>query len=246
MLFKHIGFYVIKIRYALISISIVLLAVLLMMFFYLTALIDTRTVSAMAESIQTKVIVIDPGHGGYDPGAIGALGTREKDITLQVSERLARRLSRDGALVVLIRKGDEDFVTPGPGTSKKRDLDARLEIIEQKNPEIVISIHVNSFGSQWSGAQTFFQPNSEQGAELARLIQDELKAATNTNREAITINTSYLLNNINVPGCIVELGFLSNPQEEKRLIDPAYQERLAEAIYRGILRYMAGRKFHAE
>ena len=126
MPFKHIGFYVVKIRYALISISIVLLAVVIMMYFYLTALIDTRTVSAMAEAVQTKVIVIDPGHGGYDPGAIGSLGTREKDVTLQVSERLARKLSRDGALVVLIRDEDQDFVTPGPGTMKKRDLDARL------------------------------------------------------------------------------------------------------------------------
>jgi len=241
MPFKHIGFYVIKIRYAFIGVSIVLLAVLAMTYFYLITLIDTRTISAMAESVQTRVIIVDSGHGGYDVGAVGILGTREKDITLQVAERLARRLSRDGALVVLTREEDKDFVTPGPGTNKKRDLDARLEIIERKNPEIVVSIHVNSFGSQWSGAQTFFRPGSEQSAELARLIQAELKAATNTNREAITIDTSYLLNNINVPGCIVELGFLSNPQEEKRLIDPAYQEQLAEAIYRGILRYMASR-----
>ena len=101
---------------------------------------------------------------------------------------------------------------------------------------------MNSFGSQWSGAQTFFHPNSEKGTELARVIQEELKVATNTNREALSINTSYLLDNINmlnVPACIVELGFLSNPQEEKRLIDPVHQDRLAEAIYRGILRYLA-------
>jgi len=239
MSFKHIGFYVIKIRYALVGISIVLLAALIMTYFYFITLIDTRTMSVIAESVQTRVILLDIGHGGYDPGSIGTLGTREKDITLQVAERLARRLSRDGALVVLTREEDKDFVTPGPGTSKKRDLDARLEIIERKSPEIVVSIHANSFGSQWSGAQTFFRPNSEQSAELARLIQDELKAATNTSREAITIDTSYLLNNLNIPGCIVELGFLSNLQEEKRLIDPVYQERLAEAIYRGILRYMA-------
>ena len=240
MPFKHTGFYVIKISYTLMSIAIVLLAVLLLVYFYLTALIETRTISAMTWAVQTKVIVIDPGHGGYDPGARGNLGTNEKDITLQVSERLAKKLSKDGALVVLIRDEDQDFLTPGPGTMKKRDLDARLEIIKQKKPEIVVSIHVNSYGSKWSGAQTFFNPNSDKGAVLARSIQAELKAATHTKREAIPINTSYLLDNIDMPGCIVEVGFLSNPKEEKKLIDPTYQDKLAEAIYRGILKYMVG------
>jgi len=98
---------------------------------------------------------------------------------------------------------------------------------------------VNSFGSEWSGAQTFYNPKSEANEILARYIQEELKATTNTKREILTINSSYLLDQLDLPACIIEVGFLSNPQEEKKLIDPTYQDKLAEAIYKGILKFMA-------
>lgn len=239
MLFRPTGFYVFKIKYTLISIAIILLAVLLLTYIYLTALIETRTIDAMTWAIETKVIAIDPGHGGYDPGAKGPLGTDEKVITLQIAERVAKKLSMEGALVVLLRDEDEDFATPGPGTKKKRDLDNRIKEVEQKNASIVVSIHVNSFGSEWSGAQTFYNAKSEANENLARYIQEELKAATHTKRDVLPMNSSYLLEHLNPPACIVEVGFLSNPQEEKKLIDPTYQDKIAQAIYRGILKFMA-------
>lgn len=238
-MFKYTGFHVIKIRYTLLSILVVLFAVLLLAYFYLTSLIETRTINAMTWALETKVIAIDPGHGGYDPGARGPSGSQEKDINLQISEKLAKKLSNDGALVLLLRDEDKDFLTEGPGTKKQRDLDNRLKIIKEHNAEILVSIHVNSFGTNWSGAQTFYNPKNPKNEILAKFIQDELVKDTPTNRKILTNTTSYLLENLDIPACIVEVGFLSNPKEEKRLLDPTYQDTLANAIYKGILKYLA-------
>lgn len=241
-MFNRTGFYVFKIRYTLLSLIVIILAVILLSYFYLTSVIETRTINAMTWALETKVIAIDPGHGGYDPGAKGPSGTEEKKITLQVSEKLAKKLSNEGALVLLLRDEDEDFVTPGSGTMKKRDLDNRIKLVKEKNAALLVSIHVNSFGSKWSGAQTFYHPKSEENKTLANFIQTELKTATKTKRDILPINDSYLLANIDIPSCIVEVGFLSNPQEEQKLIDPIYQDALADALYKGILKYLASQE----
>ncbi|MEW6622281.1 MAG: N-acetylmuramoyl-L-alanine amidase [Bacillota bacterium] len=236
---RYTGFYIFRIRYALISLLVVLTAVLLLGYFYLTALVEARTIQAMAWAVEKRVIAIDAGHGGYDPGAKGPSGTEEKDITLQVSRRLAKKLSMEGALVVLLRDTDEDFVEPGPGTKKKRDLDYRLKTANDNGAQLLVSIHVNSYGSKWSGAQTFYNPENKENALLAEAIQAELRKTSNSKRAILPITTSYLLNNLDIPACIVELGFISNPKEEKKLMDPTYQQALAEAIYKGILKYLA-------
>ena len=236
---NHKGVYVFRLRYALISGAVVLAVAALIAYLYLTAVIETRTLETMAEAVEKRIIAIDPGHGGYDPGAIGPAGTREKELTLAVSEKLAKLLSKNGALVVLLRDDDRDFITEGPGTKKKRDLDSRVKLAEEKGAEILVSIHVNSYGTKWSGAQTFFSPENQRSVILAEEIQKELKKTTGTTRESLPTSTCYLLESLEMPSCIVELGFLSNPKEEKKLLDPAYQEKLAEAIYKGIIRYFA-------
>lgn len=206
--------------------------------------INQEAVATMSWALANKVVVIDPGHGGYDPGKIGVGGTKEKDLNLAIGKKLARIMGNAGALVVMTREEDKDLVTPGEGSKKKRDLDNRLAIVKDANAEIYIGIQANSFGTRWTGAQTFYNEKNEEGRKLAISIQNELKRQLrNTNRNAnkISDEDSYLLRNLlHIPAVFVEVGFISNAQEEKLLKDPAYQEKLAFAIYSGVVKYLAG------
>lgn len=201
-----------------------------------------EAVSAMSWALANKVVVIDPGHGGYDPGKIGVGGTKEKDLNLDIGRKLARVMGNAGALVVLTRDTDKDLVTPGEGTMKKRDLDNRLAIVKDVKADLYIGIQANSYGSRWTGAQTFYNIENEEGELLAVTIQNEIKRQLkNTNRKALKIsdNDSYMLRNMqDIPAVIVEVGFISNRSEEILLNDPEYQQRMALAIYSGVVKYL--------
>ncbi|MCR4419494.1 MAG: N-acetylmuramoyl-L-alanine amidase [Clostridia bacterium] len=189
-------------------------------------------------------VVVDPGHGGVDPGAVGPAGTREKDVTLAISLRLRDLLAQAGAAVVMTRETDVDLGSPGKslGARKREDLDRRIAIAREHEAEIYLGIQANAFGTRWRGAQTFYHPSSEEGRLLAEAIQAELiRILGNTNRRAKSLEL-YLLRNLTVPAAvIVEVGFLSNPEEERLLNDPYYQQKVALAVYSGVIRYLAGR-----
>lgn len=202
---------------------------------------NQQAVATMSWALANKVVVIDPGHGGYDPGKIGVGGTIEKDLNLAIGKKLARIMSNAGALVVMTREEDVDLVTPGEGSKKKRDLDNRLAIVRDVEAEIYIGIQANSFGTRWTGAQTFYNEKNPEGKKLAISIQNEIKRQLrNTNRNAnrISDEASYILRNLlHIPATFVEVGFISNPREEKLLNDPVYQEKMAFAIYSGVVKY---------
>lgn len=186
-----------------------------------------------------KVIAIDPGHGGYDPGAKGAGGTLEKDLNLAIAHELKDILLQTGAVVVMTRETDKDLLSPGDGTKKFRDLSGRLRIIQEGNAELVISIHLNSSGSRWRGGQVFYHPENPQNKILAASIQEELRTQLqNTNREPMALASAYLLRQLRVPAVIVEAGFITNPEEEKLLNNKEYQTRLAYAIAAGIYKFI--------
>lgn len=197
--------------------------------------------------LSGKVIAIDAGHGGPDGGAVSRGGLIEKDINLAVSLYLRDYLQQAGAVVVMTREGDYDLADPNTkGYSKRKteDLKQRARLIEDKKADLFISIHMNSMPSnRWSGAQVFYYPKQEENERLARFVQEEIRnTLANTDRTAKTVNTLYLLQTLKMPSILIEVGFLSNPQESALLGDDVYQRKVATSIYRGILRFESGEK----
>jgi N-acetylmuramoyl-L-alanine amidase len=196
--------------------------------------------------LSGKVILIDPGHGGPDGGA-GDEDALEKDIALKASLKLKDYLEGQGALVLMTREEDIDLAAKsirGYSKRKTEDLKKRLEIINKSEADFFISVHLNSIPSpRWSGAQTFYAPHHKENARAAKFIQDEFKKnLQNTTREAKPINNVYIVKHAKKPGVLVEVGFLSNPTEKANLKKDSYQDKLAESIYLGLLRYFTDEK----
>lgn len=201
-----------------------------------TGYLEARQVSALSWALVGKIVVVDPGHGGRDPGAVGKSGVKEKEITLQVAKKLALLLEQGGAAVLLTREDDSELAA-----SKREDLDRRADIANENGADIFVSIHVNSFrsGPREHGAQTFSQPGSQESRLLSSCIQDELiRILGNTDRKPKEVDY-YINKATRMPSVVVEIGFITNEREEKLMQDPAYQQKVAYAIYAGIVKYFA-------
>ena len=186
-------------------------------------------------------IVVDPGHGGNDPGKVGVTGALEKDINLQIAVKLSDYLKEKGMETVLTRETDISLAEEGASSTQVSDLKKRVEIIEEEAPEMTVSIHQNSYtDSSVSGAQVFYYGQSQEGKQLAEAIQENLAGTLDPSnkREAKANESYYILKRTSVPTVIVECGFLSNPEEESLLQDEEYQDKLVEAIYKGIEAYL--------
>ncbi|RWR13964.1 N-acetylmuramoyl-L-alanine amidase CwlD [Siminovitchia fortis] len=193
-----------------------------------------------------KIIYLDPGHGGPDGGA-GDSEALEKDIALEVAMKLRDYLQSQGALVLMTREADKDLADPeikGLSRRKTADLKKRLELVNESEADLFISIHLNSIPSpRWRGAQTFYSPHLAENKRAAKLIQEELVVSLeNTDRKAKIIENIYLIKHSKKPGALVEIGFLSNPGERASLMEEDYQEKVAAAIYRGVMRYFTKEK----
>lgn len=185
--------------------------------------------------VDKKCIVIDAGHGGFDPGKVAADGINEKNINLAIASKLSTFLEEGGAVIRNTRVEDSSL-----SDSKRQDLKSRAEIANNSKADIFISIHQNSFPkSNVKGAQVFYYKGSEEGKRLASFIQNRLKEVVDINngRIAKANDSYYVLKQIKIPSVIVECGFLSNSVEHNKLISSEYQEKLAWAIYMGILDY---------
>ncbi|WP_121641239.1 N-acetylmuramoyl-L-alanine amidase CwlD [Virgibacillus sp. Bac330] len=198
--------------------------------------------SSFSLPLSGKTIVIDPGHGGPDGGAVGKDDTQEKDISLEVSKKLQKYLQQVGAIVYLTRETDRDLASENvKGLSKRKseDIRNRLSFINEQEADLFISLHLNALPStKWRGAQTFYNPQKVENKHLAEMIQAEfIRNLENTNRAALAINNVYLLKYAETPGALVEIGFLSNVEERELLKDTDYQQKVAASIYKGILRY---------
>lgn len=196
--------------------------------------------------LSGRIILLDAGHGGPDGGA-GDESALEKEIALNVTLKVRDFLQQHGALVIMTRETDKDLAhktTKGYSRRKVEDLKKRLKMINHSEAEFYVSIHLNAIpSSQWSGAQTFYAPQYTENRKAARFIQDELRRnLENTSRRAKPINHVYILKYAEKPGVLVEIGFLSNPQERANLRNKSYQEKVAASIYQGILRYYSGEK----
>ncbi|MGF7049806.1 N-acetylmuramoyl-L-alanine amidase [Paenibacillus sp. DS2015] len=207
----------------------------------------TKTMNYWSLPLSGKIIALDAGHGGPDGGAVSRQGVIEKDINLAIALYLRDYLQQAGAVVVMTREGDYDLADPSTrGYSKRKteDLKQRVKLIEDKKADLFISIHMNSIPSnRWSGAQVFYYPNHADNLALADLIQEEMRRnLENTDRIAKTVKTVYILQALKIPSALVEVGFLSHPEESMLLKDVEYQRKVAAAIYKGILRYGSGEK----
>lgn len=184
-------------------------------------------------------IIIDPGHGGEDPGKVGINNALEKDINLQIALLVYKELTEKEYTVIMTRDSDEGM-NPEEEFSKVADLESRVALINEVNPDLTISIHQNSYTSESiNGAQVFYYTHSEEGEKLAQSIQDSLLVVDEDNTREIKENdTYYLLNRTTVPIVIVECGFLSNAEEAAKLITEQYQQELSSAIVVGIEKYL--------
>jgi N-acetylmuramoyl-L-alanine amidase len=195
---------------------------------------------SLTDRISGRLIVIDPGHGGHDPGAVAADGSLEKDIVLNIAKHLERYLNQAAVHTILTREGDLVKLAPGRSllSSKRQDLIQRVEMANKAKADLFISIHCNSFPqSIWAGAQTFYYPGQAESKRLAVAIQSELVRRLGPNRRQANAGDYRVLKDTHMPAVVVEVGFLSNPREARLLADPSYQKKVAEAIYWGILRY---------
>ncbi|WP_244226580.1 N-acetylmuramoyl-L-alanine amidase CwlD [Paenibacillus protaetiae] len=200
--------------------------------------------------LSGKTVVIDAGHGGIDGGAVSKSGAIEKDLNLAIALYLRDYLQQSGASVLMTREGDYDLAGQDTNVVRKRkteDLLKRVSVIQNSGAKLAVSIHMNSIPSdKWSGAQTFYYPNGTDNGMLATFIQNEIRRnLENTSRVPAVKQDVYVLKAVkDIPTVLVEVGFLSNPGESQRLVDPAYQKQIAAAIYQGILRYASGEKIN--
>ena len=185
-------------------------------------------------------IIIDPGHGGKDPGKVGTTGTLEKDINLAIALYLKEILENQDIKIIMTRDKDMDL-SKTSSNRKISDMKERVALIQESNADLVVSIHQNSYTTpQVYGAQCFYRTASTEGEELASIIQNQIITSTNqTKIRTIKSNDDYyLLKHSSIPTVIVECGFLSNPEEEKLLLTDEYQRKMAWAIHLGILQYL--------
>ena len=186
-------------------------------------------------------VVVDAGHGGDDPGKIGINGAPEKDINLQIAQKLKKYLEAEDVEVVLTRETEDGLYDAHASNKKVQDMKNRVQIIEEKKPALTVSIHQNSYHEEYvHGAQVFYYSNSEKGKELAERIQQvmTLELDKDNTRQAKANDSYYLLKKTSSPIVIVECGFLSNYEEAQKLASELYQEKVAWAVHLAVLQYL--------
>ncbi len=196
-----------------------------------------------------KTVMLDPGHGGEDPGAVSDYsGIREKDINLSIVLDVKKQLEEEGYNVILTR--EEDKLEYSPETTniiqkRKQDLMRRKKMMDEGGADIVVSVHLNKFpDTKYFGAQTFYPPNSPESQKLAVSIQGKLKEIVDPNNKRAALvkkDPIIILYENKTTTSIVECGFLSNQEEEKLLGTKEHQEKLAKAIKEGISKYFEGK-----
>ncbi len=217
------------------------MAVCLLFSMYFLAKTAAEYTMNWQEQSEEKIVLIDAGHGGADPGKVGINGALEKDINLSVAFLVKKYLEQQDVTVVMTRNGDEGLYREESPNKKIEDLKNRLALIDASGAILAVSIHQNSYTSEKvSGAQVFYYETSKQGEKAAVIVQEQLrKGVDETNdRKAKKNGSYYLLKKSSVPTIIVECGFLSNGEEADKLTQEDYQEKMAWNISLGILQYL--------
>lgn len=187
-------------------------------------------VSSYNMPLKDKVIYLDPGHGGVDSGAIYK-DILEKNINLDFCYLLKSKLENKGAKVFMTRYDDYDLALPNVSLRKRSDLENRAQVINESNSDLYLSIHLNSTtSSKWNGLQIFYDDINKEN----KLLAESLKESIGSKRNVTEISTKYMYKRINIPGVLIELGFLSNYQDRTNLLNDKYLDTLANKIVDGI------------
>lgn len=208
---------------------------------YMQRAVKEHAVYTMGQQVQQPVVVIDAGHGGMDPGKVGVNGVLEKDINLSIAGKLKNLLEQNDVIVVMTREEDKDLASEHASNRKNEDLRARITLLKETAPAVMVSIHQNSYPEEdVDGAQVFYYSGSQSGKLLGTMVQESMKReiADGNHRVAKANKDYYLLKKSTCPAVIVECGFLSNQAEAALLATEEYQEKLAFAIHLGILEYL--------
>jgi N-acetylmuramoyl-L-alanine amidase len=190
-------------------------------------------------------IVIDAGHGGLDGGSVGTTtGITENELNLIYAKKLGKYLSGFGFNVVQTRTTPDGLYSTFSENYKREDMINRQAIIEEAQPQIVLSIHMNKYVlPSENGAQVFYGADDQSSQDLANSIRDKLRLNFENARELTLVGDYYLLNNAVVSTVIVECGFLSNPEEEILLQQEDYQEKMCYAIFCGVIKFLGVANF---
>lgn len=222
-------------------------AVLILLILFLSIAIfsldnGSGSYTEVTKSSNGTVIVVDPGHGGEDPGVVSNYSVlAEKDLNLRIAQLLKNYLEEDGYTVILTR--NEDVLNYKSGTKdiyekRKQDLNTRKKLIDESGADIAVSIHMNGFNqTQYQGAQAFYPPSSSDSERLAKSIQSAVVTSINNNNKRVALlkkERIVIFRNLKVPTALIECGFLSNSEEEAKLKTIEYQEQMAKAIKLGI------------
>ena len=204
---------------------------------------DLKVVETVSVPVSNKVVVVDSGHGTPDEGAESSNGTTEAELNLKIALKLQKLLEQSGTTVILTRSDENGIYDSNSDSIREKkisDMHNRVEIGNESGADIFVSIHLNKINeSQYDGWQTFYKKGSEESKSLAECIQESLNNSIQreNNRTPAMLNSIYLMKNIEIPICLVECGFLSNPGEEQLLLTDEYQEQLAWGILNGINDY---------
>ena len=191
-----------------------------------------------SSGLRGKLIVLDPGHGGSDPGAIGVRGSYEKKLNLDLSMLVKTILERAGARVVMTRTTDVDL-TP-VNASDRDELRARANVANHRKADIFISVHHNaSPNPDMCGTTTFYYMKSNLDLVLAQSLHNAMLKGGGLANQGVRTANFFVIKNTLMPAALLEIGFMSNPQEEQTLNSPAFQQKMALAIVTGIDQYFA-------
>ncbi len=207
------------------------------LFVFILTLCTFTFVNAEEQQLKGKIIYLDAGHGGRDPGAMYK-DLKESEINLQISNELKIKLESHGAIVYQTRIGDYDISKIYTKNHKKNDLETRAKIINESDCDIYISIHLNSDPSPtWNGTQIFYTNKNEKNKELAQIIQNEFKEKLKSKREIKPLKNMYLFDRIKKPGVLIEAGFISNANDRYLLKNKEHQKKIADTITDALIKY---------
>lgn len=214
---------------------------IILCFFLFTLFLSTATASINGYSLVGKIIVLDSGHGGVDAGAQNST-IIEKDLNLILSKKLEKELTSRGGVVYQTREGDYDLSTTTVNR-KRSDLYNRAKYINEINPDMYISIHLNSTTSPtWKGLQVFYTNKNKDNKIIAETITNYLKENIHNVREVKQDNSYYMYKYITCPGILIEAGFISNPNDNYLLRNSQYQDKLIKLIADAIEKYYQNNK----
>lgn len=210
----------------------------IVIFFFLICLITLDKVDARINELPLfgKVIFVDPGHGGRDPGTMyGKI--KEKDIVLDISMILRDELSKQGAIVYMTRDSDEDLSSKWDKKKKRGDLYRRILMYKKYNADMYLSIHINQYKNpSWGGIEVLYNSINPENKKIGTILMKNFKNEFGTKRKLKTTDL-YMYKNTTTPGVLIECGFLSNKNERYLLRQKSHQIKLSKSITNSVIEY---------